>query len=162
MKKLRLVSAFIALMTFTAIASAEDVAPIEILNVPGGVRAECDYITTLTGVEYEYAFKMDDWSGSDLRTQTFIDVDDNGIEIYSNTFTVISSDGVYFTWNSIDDPIGVVLSKGGPGGLAYAYPADILFGTDLHSPVNRGGNVAAISHISFCWNPPVPDECVID
>ena len=69
---------------------------------------------------------------------------------------VLSEDGRYFSW-SFDggayclDGLSIIV-KGGPDANSYIYEGDVTCGTGLVSPINRGGNVPAVSHVSFCYN----------
>ena len=98
-------------------------------------------------------------------TTTFINTSDTGpgnqSASYSRGITtfqaVVDSTGTFISFTT-DSPSFAVYVKGGPAYDAYnyagttaypAYPSD----AGLHSPVNNGGNIAAISHYLVCGQP---------
>jgi hypothetical protein len=68
------------------------------------------------------------------------------------TYTVtIDSDGTFFNWTSTLG-IDAVIVKGGPNSNLYEYDPESFGDDGLHSPLNEGGQQAAISHIEFCYD----------
>jgi hypothetical protein len=74
----------------------------------------------------------------------------------AGTYTV-SADKTTFRWASGTVPVSFVVIKGGPDANVYRYAA-ARSGSGLVSPLNRGGNVPAISHVLLCYvkQPPPP------
>jgi hypothetical protein len=75
--------------------------------------------------------------------------------------TVTANDGTYLSYTATDAVVGVI-----KGGNNYrVYPAATA-GVALHAPLNRGGNVPAISHYLFCAIPggeePPVEDCATD
>lgn len=69
----------------------------------------------------------------------------------------ISDDNLSFDWWSTV-PVFCVIAKGGPAANVFYYGEDGAYGdTGLYAPLNRGGNIAAISHATFCYGTPVPE-----
>jgi len=62
-----------------------------------------------------------------------------------------------FDWTS-DVGIDAIIVKGGPDAYVYDYNPESFGDTGLVSPLNPGGNVPAISHISVCYDED-PDPC---
>jgi hypothetical protein len=85
-------------------------------------------------------------------------------DITSSLNYTIDSSGTYITINPPypTAPFSVFV-KGGPAYNVYSYPPNTLDAaglTNLHSPVNNGGNIAAISHWFVCGGgtPPPPTK----
>jgi len=58
-------------------------------------------------------------------------------------------------------PVLAVFVKGGDGGNIYDYRPDGTLGdTELHTPVNRSGKYAAISHVDIAWSVTTPTTTV--
>lgn len=62
-----------------------------------------------------------------------------------------TSDGTNFDWTATI-PIDAVIVKGGDQANVYTYVPEAVGGFGLHPPGNASGGVAAISHISFCFD----------
>jgi hypothetical protein len=97
--------------------------------------------------DFVYAFKIDDWAG-DMNGPYQASFDDGHI----NDITIENSDGTYFDW-SATKPIGAVIVKGGNSANIFSYDPQAYSDTGLYSPLNNGGNVPEVSHVTFCWNP---------
>jgi hypothetical protein len=63
----------------------------------------------------------------------------------------ITSDGTYFSWSSTIS-IDAVIVKGSNAANVYAYSPEAFSDAGLNPPVNASGNLAAISHIEFCYD----------
>ena len=64
----------------------------------------------------------------------------------------------FVSWSGVHGGLAVIL-KGGPGANVYFYDASYTYDSGLASPPNPGGNIPTLSNITFCWNPPPPQEC---
>jgi len=62
----------------------------------------------------------------------------------------LNTDGNSVEWNS-NVEISMVFVKGGPNGYLYTYTDGAYSDTNLYSPINDGGQVPQISHISFYY-----------
>ncbi|MBN1194679.1 MAG: hypothetical protein JXA08_04970 [Methanomicrobiaceae archaeon] len=73
------------------------------------------------------------------------------------SITAISGDNTYFDWSALPGvQVHAVIVNGGPQANEYVYyPTLVLLDTGLHAPVNPSGGYAALSHVDFCYNPPV-------
>jgi hypothetical protein len=58
--------------------------------------------------------------------------------------------GKTVSWQSTF-PIGAVIVKGGNSANVYYYAPQAFSDEDLASPINRGGKVAGLSNLTFCW-----------
>ncbi|MBN2566850.1 LPXTG cell wall anchor domain-containing protein [Candidatus Woesearchaeota archaeon] len=67
------------------------------------------------------------------------------------TFLVSTGDETYFDWSS-DIGISAVIAKGGDNANVYEYDPEATSDYGLHPPVNNGGNIAGISHITVCFD----------
>lgn len=67
------------------------------------------------------------------------------------TVTGASLDGTYFSFTS-NRGVDIVLMKGGNAAHAYEYDPESTGDSNLVSPDNNGGQVAAISHVTFCYD----------
>jgi hypothetical protein len=71
--------------------------------------------------------------------------------IPGTTFTItIVSDGTNASWTSTL-PIDAVIFKGGPQANVYTYNPEATSGSG-HPPANASGDLAAISHLEFCYD----------
>lgn len=63
----------------------------------------------------------------------------------------------YFDWSAVGVQVQAVIVKGGPNADAYVYyPQVVMSDIGLHAPVNpSNGDFYGLSHIDFCYNPPV-------
>jgi hypothetical protein len=109
-------------------ASAEHVDPVE---VPG--NAPCPAGLTELKVE-----PVADGTFTDGTLTVTIDVRD-------------TADGQVFDWTS-NIGVDVVIVKGGNASNVYTYVPESTGDTGLHTPENRSGNFAGLSHISFCYD----------
>jgi hypothetical protein len=109
-------------------ASAEHVDPVQ---VPG--NAPCPAGLTALKVE-----PVADGTFTDGTLTVTIDVRD-------------TADGQVFDWTS-NIGVDVVIVKGGNASNVYTYVPESTGDTGLHAPVNRSGNFAGLSHISFCYD----------
>lgn len=86
------------------------------------------------------------------------------LDILMDIYTV--NDRQFFDWKQRDaTPITAVLAKGGPDANLYYYDPPEFKDTELHAPVNPGGQWADLSHVSFCIGEPVvepPEPKVLD
>lgn len=115
----------------------------------GNSGFECAAASAITGVDYQYHCKIDDWYGDMNGTYTCpLDTADSG----DNSITILNSDGTFFDW-SATHPIGAVIVKGGNAANIFAYDPQAYSDTDLFAPNNPSGKPAAVSHVTFCWNP---------
>lgn len=73
------------------------------------------------------------------------------LNVFGDTVTVTTTDGVHFDWSSTL-PMDAVLAKGGNGAHAYVYDPEATSGTNLYSPNTNGGPRPALSHIDFCFD----------
>jgi predicted ribosomally synthesized peptide with SipW-like signal peptide len=81
-------------------------------------------------------------------------VGDYATPVGTITITEVVRDGdgdpryVDFTANF---PVQEVIVKGGNAANVYAASDGATSGDDLHAPINASGNVAGVSHVSFCY-----------
>jgi hypothetical protein len=109
----------------------------------GNAAAEC----AQAGI-YQYAFKIDNWSVA-VDGPYQADFSDG----HSNAITIANNDGTTFDWSAAPNRIGAVIVKGGPNANIFNYDPQASSDTGLYSPVNNGGKVPEVSHVTFCWNP---------
>lgn len=104
----------------------------------GNAATECAQVGS-----YDYAFKIDSWSGAVGGAYPTGQPD-------GNVITISNNDGTYFDWSALY-PIGAVIVKGGNAANVFYYgPASS--DTDLYSPDNASGGPAGVSHVTFCWD----------
>jgi hypothetical protein len=65
----------------------------------------------------------------------------------------LSIDGKLLDWES-DIGIVAVVVKGGPGANLYEYNPAATADDGVHAPTNPGGQMADLSHVSFCYEAP--------
>jgi hypothetical protein len=70
----------------------------------------------------------------------------------------LSQDGTKFSWSSTGMTVDKVQVKGGSD--TYVYPSSVK--NDLRSPPMSNGNIPAVSHIVFCYQPPQPVKPVLE
>jgi hypothetical protein len=78
-----------------------------------------------------------------------------------NMSFILDATGTYIAWSAANADVKAVLVKGGNGYHIYRYAGTGLKADSwLASPLNNGGNVAEVSHYSFCYEyvPPVSAE----
>jgi hypothetical protein len=70
----------------------------------------------------------------------------------------VSADRKTFAWSSTAGSVSFVVVKGGPDAYVYDYDGGAKSDSGLVSPLNRGGQVPAISHVLLCRGekPPTP------
>ena len=68
-----------------------------------------------------------------------------------------TTDNTFVSWTAAHGGLAVIL-KGGNGAHVYYYDGSYSWDGQLASPLNNGGNIADLSNITFCWNPPVVAE----
>lgn len=135
-----LIALFLFTISFNSACAPVTVSPWK----TGNAVTECANIG-----EYAYAFKIDNWD--DLVAGDYAVEFPNG---HTNVFTISNNDGTYFDWASLS-AIEAVIVKGGPDANVNVYGPLSLGDTLLYSPLNKGGKVAEVSHVTFCWNPPM-------
>jgi len=114
----------------------------------GNAAFECSQIG---GGPYQYAYKIDEWSGDMNGTYTASFPDG-----HVNYITISGSDGTYFNWSATPNPIGAVIVKGGNAANVFYYNPQAYSDNGLYSPNTPSGKPAAVSHTTFCWNPVAP------
>lgn len=78
-----------------------------------------------------------------------------------NMSFILDGSGTYIAWSAANADVKAVLVKGGDGYHIYRYAGTGLKADSwLASPLNAGGNVAQVSHYSFCYEyvPPAAAE----
>lgn len=120
----------------------------------GGAWNECGRAAEITGVEYVYACKIDNWDSGDMNG-TYVCPGDDPDNLGDNEITISNSDGTHFDWSAYY-AIGAVIVKGGTGANFYAYDPQAYSDTGLNGPgMAKGKKIIypAVSHTTFCWNP---------
>jgi hypothetical protein len=70
----------------------------------------------------------------------------------TDVITVVTSDGIYFDWNSTF-LISAVIVKGGPNANVYSYASGAMAGAGLSAPINpRTAVPFELSAIRFCYD----------
>jgi hypothetical protein len=85
------------------------------------------------------------WQGNRLRGAL-----PDGLEVVVGSDTVVS-------WTSTF-PISAVIVKGGSAAHVYRYAPALLADGGLVAPPNSSGDAAALSNLTFCWDPSPDDE----
>jgi hypothetical protein len=76
-----------------------------------------------------------------------------GAGTYNGGTYTITADQKTFAWASSSVPVSFVVVKGGPDAYVYTYgPGGSMGDSGLVSPLNRGGQVPAISHVLLCYS----------
>jgi hypothetical protein len=105
----------------------------------------------------QYAHKIDDWDSGDMNGPYSGMVSSAGDPL-ANVITILNSDGTYFDWQSLW-PVCAVIVKGGNNANVYLYDPAATSGSGLHAPANQGGNIAAVSHVTFVFGDPDEVQC---
>lgn len=95
------------------------------------------------------SYKFDNVTSADFGNFRVYTTEIDGKEYYIKV--TFSADGRYADWES-DLNIKYVFVKGGPRGYEYCYGDGATSDTGLRSPLNDGGNIPTISHITFWWD----------
>lgn len=134
-------------------------SPVQVAWKSGNAVKECQAATQLTGVTYQYGYKIDSWNAG-VKGDYVAKFDDGT----RNTLSIIKNDGTYFDWNAANG-VGVVIVKGGTKASIFPYEKASLGDSGMVSPNNASGKPAEVSHATFCWNPvavPVAPEPLSD
>jgi hypothetical protein len=112
---------------------------------PGG-NVEC------SDLNFEYQISSDRFDEGDQLGGTF------------ETITWETDEtGTYVSWAGEHGGMAIIL-KGGNAAHVYTYTLDPYYNWDsqLASPLNEGGQIPALSNITFCYNPPEEELCFED
>jgi hypothetical protein len=131
------------------VADQTDIATVQnyVTWNSGNAASECLQAGACEG---GYSWKIDAAApNGEYNTNT--DMYDNTPTEVNAVITISNSDGKSFDW-SISDGFAVcaVIVKAGQGAAVYSY-TDATSDNGLLSPKNSSGNIADISHVTFCF-----------
>ncbi|MEM4143335.1 MAG: hypothetical protein QW445_04250 [Candidatus Bathyarchaeia archaeon] len=144
-----LISTLALLMLSATTVMAASVTPTLISLGRGDEATEC----AAAGCTCTYVYKFDNWDEQDFSSEPWeITFQGNTIRIFDVT---LDDDGEpqTFSWSSTL-PICCVIVKGGDDAYVFSYEPAAYSDTNLYAPENNGGQQAAVSHVTFCWNAP--------